>query len=118
MSHFRQFWKTFERCRRQIICPRHAGSFITRRHGQFSERVLKKFKSGEVRALLVSDLAARGLDIPNCDCVINLELPTDEVHYVHRAGRTGRMGAPGVVVSICEQKENFVVDKFAQKIRH
>jgi len=80
------------------------------------ERVLKKFKSGEVRALLVSDLAARGLDIPNCDCVINLELPTDEVHYVHRAGRTGRMGAPGVVVSICEQKENFVVDKFAQKL--
>ena len=78
------------------------------------ERVLKKFKSGEVRALLVSDLAARGLDIPNCDCVINLELPTDEVHYVHRAGRTGRMGAPGVVVSICEQKENFVVDKFTQ----
>ena len=57
--------------------------------------------------LLVSDEAARGLDIPNCDCVINLELPTDEVHYVHRAGRTGRMGAPGVVVSICEQKENF-----------
>jgi superfamily II DNA/RNA helicase len=80
------------------------------------ERVLKKFKSGEVRALLVSDLAARGLDIPNCDCVINLELPTDEVHYVHRAGRTGRMGAPGVVVSICEQRENFVVDKFAQKL--
>ncbi|CAL6355294.1 unnamed protein product [Bathycoccus prasinos] len=80
------------------------------------ERVLKKFKSGEVRALLVSDLAARGLDIPNCDCVFNLELPTDEVHYVHRAGRTGRMGAPGVVVSISEQKENFVLDKFAQKL--
>jgi len=80
------------------------------------ERVLKKFKSGEIRALLVSDLAARGLDIPNCDCVFNLELPTDEVHYVHRAGRTGRMGAPGVVVSISEQKENFVLDKFAQKL--
>jgi len=80
------------------------------------ERVLKKFKSGEVRALLVSDLAARGLDIPNCDCVFNLELPTDEVHYVHRAGRTGRMGAPGVVVSITEPKENFVLTKFSQKL--
>ncbi len=39
-----------------------------------------------------SDVAARGLDIPECDAVINLELPSDASHYAHRAGRTGRAG--------------------------
>ena len=54
-------------------------------------------RRGDYRALIVSDVAARGLDLPDCDAVINLELPSDAAHYAHRAGRTGRAGrsAPG-----------------------
>lgn len=46
--------------------------------------------AGDYRVLIVSDVAARGLDIPDCDAVFHLELPTDAAHYAHRAGRTGR----------------------------
>lgn len=78
--------------------------------------VLKKFKSGEIRILVTNELAARGLDIVECDLVINLELPTDSIHYAHRAGRTGRLGRKGVVVSICEQHEAFVVKKLQKQL--
>ena len=49
-------------------------------------------RQGDYRALIVSDVAARGLDVADCDAVINLELPSDASHYAHRAGRTGRAG--------------------------
>ena len=78
---------------------------------------LAKFKRGDFRALLVSDLAARGIDVPEVDAVFNLELPTDDTHYVHRAGRTGRMGAAGIVLTIAEPKETFVVDRIARAAR-
>lgn len=55
--------------------------------------VLKKFKNGEVRVLVTNELSARGLDVAECDLVVNLELPTDAVHYAHRAGRTGRLSS-------------------------
>lgn len=70
-------------------------------HGELSKgernAVLTAFRAGKLRALLVTDLAARGLDVPECDAVFNLELPTDGTHYAHRAGRTGRLGRPGIV---------------------
>ncbi|PQQ05509.1 DEAD-box ATP-dependent RNA helicase 47A [Prunus yedoensis var. nudiflora] len=53
---------------------------------------LKKFKNGEVRILVTNELSARGLDVAECDLVVNLDLPTDSIHYAHRAGRTGRLG--------------------------
>lgn len=65
---------------------------------------------------MVSEVGARGLDIPACDLVINLELPTDGTHYAHRAGRTGRLGRPGTVVSICEGAEEFVLQKFERQL--
>lgn len=65
-------------------------------HGELDkaerQNVLARFKRGEYRALLVSDVAARGLDVPDCDAVVNLELPSGPDHYAHRAGRTGRAG--------------------------
>jgi len=60
--------------------------------GQGRQAVLREFAAGRIRALVVSDVAARGLDLPGCDAVINLELPSDAAHYAHRAGRTGRAG--------------------------
>ena len=77
---------------------------------------LAKFRAGDFRALLVSDLAARGIDVPEVDAVFNLELPTDETHYVHRAGRTGRMGAEGLVLTIVEPREAHVMPKIAKKL--
>jgi superfamily II DNA/RNA helicase len=73
--------------------------------------ILKKFKSGQVRVLVTNELAARGLDVPECDLVVNLDLPTDPIHYAHRAGRTVRLGRKGPVLTICEEPEVFVVKK-------
>lgn len=78
--------------------------------------VLKKFKNGEIRVLVTNELSARGLDVTECDLVVNLELPTDSVHYAHRAGRTGRLGRRGNVVSICEESEVFVVKKLRKQL--
>lgn len=89
-------------------------------HGDLSKlarsTVLKKFKNGDLRILVTNELAARGLDVAECDLVVNLDLPTDSVHYAHRAGRTGRLGRKGNVVSICEQHEVFVVKKLQKQL--
>lgn len=89
-------------------------------HGDLSKlarsTILKKFRKGEVRVLVTNELSARGLDVPECDLVVNLELPTDSVHYAHRAGRTGRLGRKGTVITICEEPEVFVVRKLEKKL--
>ncbi|OMO79467.1 hypothetical protein CCACVL1_13661 [Corchorus capsularis] len=77
---------------------------------------LKKFKDGELRVLVTNELSARGLDVPECDLVVNLDLPTDSIHYAHRAGRTGRLGRKGTVVTICEEPEVFVVKKLQKQL--
>ena len=89
-------------------------------HGEMSKQerksTLDAFKAGKYRALLVSDVAARGLDIPDCDAVFNLELPTDASHYAHRAGRTGRAGRQGIVITIATFGETFVIEKISNRI--
>ncbi|XP_074572953.1 DEAD-box ATP-dependent RNA helicase 47B [Curcuma longa] len=77
---------------------------------------LKRFKDGELRVLVTNELSARGLDVPECDLVVNLDLPTDSIHYAHRAGRTGRLGRKGSVVTICEEAEVFVVKKLRRHL--
>ncbi|KAF3454787.1 hypothetical protein FNV43_RR05235 [Rhamnella rubrinervis] len=77
---------------------------------------LKKFKNGEVRILVTNELSARGLDVAECDLVVNLDLPTDAIHYAHRAGRTGRLGRKGTVVTMCEEREVFVVNKLQKQL--
>jgi superfamily II DNA/RNA helicase len=59
------------------------------------QRALKQFKEGHVRVLVATDVAARGLDIPNVSHVINFDTPQTYEDYIHRIGRTGRAGAPG-----------------------
>ncbi|KZV40967.1 DEAD-box ATP-dependent RNA helicase 47, mitochondrial-like [Dorcoceras hygrometricum] len=78
--------------------------------------ILKRFRHGDVKVLLTNELSARGLDIPECDLVVNLDLPTDSIHYAHRAGRTGRLGRKGTVVTICEEREVFVVKKMQKQL--
>lgn len=90
-------------------------------HGDMSKQerqtTLEAFRSGKYRALLVSDIVARGLDVPDCDAVFNLELPSDAAHYAHRAGRTGRAGRSGTVVTIASAKEDFVVQRFSDRLK-
>jgi len=63
-------------------------------------RALERFKAGEVRILVATDVAARGLDIDNLPVVVNVDLPIVAEDYVHRTGRTGRAGATGEAVSL------------------
>jgi ATP-dependent RNA helicase RhlE len=63
-------------------------------------RALASFKQGEVRVLVATDVAARGLDIQELPAVINFELPFDPQDYIHRIGRTGRAGLSGQAISL------------------
>jgi ATP-dependent RNA helicase RhlE len=69
------------------------------------ERALERFKQGELRALVATDIAARGIDIDRLSFVINYDLPNVPESYVHRIGRTGRAGAAGQALSFCEAEE-------------
>ena len=68
-------------------------------------RALESFKSGEIRVLVATDIAARGIDVNELACVINYELPNVPETYVHRIGRTGRAGRSGIAVSFCNFDE-------------
>ncbi|SDX75265.1 ATP-dependent RNA helicase RhlE [Allochromatium warmingii] len=78
-------------------------------HGNKSQgartRALAEFKSGALRALVATDIAARGLDIDRLPHVVNFELPNVPEDYVHRIGRTGRAGADGTAVSLISPDE-------------
>lgn len=78
--------------------------------------VLDRLRLGKLQVLVATDLAARGLDLPDLSHVFSLHPAPDEDHYVHRAGRTGRMGRRGTVVSIVTAKELFIMKKFAKQL--
>jgi len=69
------------------------------------ERVLDAFRSGALRVLVATDIAARGVDVPGVSHVINYEIPNVPEQYVHRIGRTARAGAEGVAISLCAEDE-------------
>ncbi len=80
-------------------------------HGNKSQaartNALARFRSGESRVVIATDLAARGIDVSGITHVINYELPNEPETYVHRIGRTGRAGASGVAVSFCDLDETL-----------
>ncbi|MDO4911991.1 MAG: DEAD/DEAH box helicase [Lactobacillus sp.] len=67
---------------------------------QKREEALRNFRNGDVKLLLATDLAARGLDIPGLTYVVNFEIPADQETYTHRSGRVGRMNNQGTVVTL------------------
>jgi ATP-dependent RNA helicase RhlE len=71
----------------------------------FRTRTLKAFKNGEIRILVATDVAARGLDISNLPYVVNYDMPGVPEDYVHRIGRTGRAGVSGIAVSLVSHEE-------------
>jgi ATP-dependent RNA helicase RhlE len=68
-------------------------------------RALNAFRSGHVRILVATDIAARGIDVPNISHVVNYDLPNEPESYVHRVGRTARAGAGGAALAFCDQNE-------------
>ncbi|WP_050463531.1 DEAD/DEAH box helicase [Herbaspirillum autotrophicum] len=84
-------------------------------HGDKSQgermAALEAFKQGQIEVLVATDVAARGLDIAELPCVINVDLPYNAEDYVHRIGRTGRAGASGDAISLYSEKdERLLVD--------
>jgi superfamily II DNA/RNA helicase len=86
-----------------------AGIAASAIHGNKSqnqrERVLMAFRSGEVRTLVATDIAARGIDVDGISHVVNFDLPNVPETYVHRIGRTARAGAAGTAISLCDAEE-------------
>jgi superfamily II DNA/RNA helicase len=76
------------------------------------KKALEDFRNGKVQLLVASDLAARGLDINEVTHIFNLDLPEQSKEYLHRAGRTGRMGKEGTVISIVTEKETALIKKY------
>jgi ATP-dependent RNA helicase DDX3X len=92
---------------------KHLGFACTTMHGnrtqQERERALNDFKTGRFNVLVATDIAARGLDVMNIGCVINYDMPSNINDYVHRIGRTGRIGKKGLAISFIDEKCSHVV---------
>jgi len=90
-------------------------------HGNKSQnarqRALEDFRKGRIRALVATDIAARGIDVDGVSHVINFELPNDPESYVHRIGRTARAGAAGVAISFCDHAERASLRDIEKTIR-
>jgi ATP-dependent RNA helicase RhlE len=86
-----------------------AGMNVAAIHGNKAQnartRALEGFKSGEIKVLVATDIAARGIDVDDISHVVNFELPNVPETYVHRIGRTGRAGKGGIAISFCDQEE-------------
>ena len=72
-------------------------------------QVLNRFRAGQVKVLVATDVAARGLDIDDISHVFNFDLPDDPEVYVHRVGRTGRAGREGVAITLLSPRERFLL---------
>jgi len=80
-------------------------------HGDLSQRqrdtVMSKFRSGKIDILVATDVAARGIDVPDVEAVFNYDVPNDDEYYVHRIGRTGRAGKTGHAFTFVSGKEIY-----------
>jgi superfamily II DNA/RNA helicase len=78
---------------------------------------LDSFREGRAAVLVSTDLAARGLDIPDITHVIALDVPEDEEVYIHRCGRTGRAGKKGVMVTIGDETQMRLLALLEKKLK-
>lgn len=101
------FTRTVAETQRLSLLLRTLGFAAVPLHGQLSQSArlgaLTKFKSGSRNILVATDVAARGLDIPHVDCILNYDCAQDSKTYIHRVGRTARAGRAGKSISITTQ---------------
>lgn len=103
------FTRTKHRANRVSEDISKAGITTEALHGNKSQgarqRALARFRAGQARVLVATDIAARGIDVDGITHVINFELPNEPESYVHRIGRTARAGATGIALSFCDSSE-------------
>ena len=80
------------------------------------QKAIADFRRGRVTLLLATDVAARGLDLPEVDTVFNLDLPEDARTYLHRAGRTGRAGREGRVITLADYREAEKLTRLSRQL--
>ena len=80
-------------------------------------QVLNRFRAGQVKVLVATDVAARGLDIDDISHVFNFDLPDDPEVYVHRVGRTGRAGREGVAITLLSPRERWMLRRIEEYTR-
>lgn len=92
------------------------GTLLGHNNKQARQKAIADFKAGRIKLLLSTDLAARGLDIPEVDYVFNLDLPESPAVYLHRAGRTARAGAKGTVITLADNKEAYKLQQLEKSL--
>ena len=80
-------------------------------------RALEGFRRGQVRVLVATDIASRGIDVPDVSCVVNMELPLETESYIHRIGRTARAGESGAAISFVTAEERGQLKAVERLIR-
>lgn len=78
--------------------------------------VMRRFRSGKLKLLLATDVAARGIDAPDVTHVVHIDPPYDAERYLHRAGRTGRMGRSGMSILVLAPNRLFIAKKFEEQL--
>ncbi|GAB3305339.1 DEAD/DEAH box helicase [Luteimonas notoginsengisoli] len=115
------FGKTKHGCNRLAEQLETAGLRAVAIHGNKSQaqrqKALNLFKAGKARVLVATDVAARGLDIPDLPLVINHDLPMVAEDYVHRIGRTGRNGATGEALSLVSPEEGGLLNQIQRMLK-
>ena len=115
------FGKTKHGCNRLAEQLDKSGLKAVAIHGNKSQaqrqKALDQFKAGRARVLVATDVAARGLDIPNLPLVINYDLPMVAEDYVHRIGRTGRAGAQGEALSLVSPEEGGLLNQIQRLLK-
>lgn len=90
---------------------RDAGHRADAIHGDLRQKrrdqVIRDFRDGRIRILVATDIAARGLDIPHIECVVNFDLPQCPEDYIHRIGRTGRAGNEGTAINLVTNQDGM-----------
>ncbi|KAH0477293.1 MAG: hypothetical protein KVP17_001424 [Porospora cf. gigantea B] len=109
------FFKTKKSCHRTSIALTQLGIAHFELHGDLSQtqrlQNLRNFHMSSEAVILASDVASRGIDVDNVSAVINLGLPVDTTRYIHRVGRTARIGNSGVAVTVFTQQERAAVKR-------
>jgi ATP-dependent RNA helicase RhlE len=115
------FTRTKHRANRVSLALTKAGISSEAIHGNKSQgarqRALGAFKAGEIKVLVATDIAARGIDVDAVSHVINFELPNVSEDYVHRIGRTARAGASGNAISLCAPDERAFLKSIEKLIK-
>ena len=107
------FVRTKVRVERVVAAMKRVGVATEALHGGLEQKnrfsILDRFRKGETNILITTDVACRGIDVPEMDYVINYDLPDNPENYVHRCGRTGRGNKKGYAISFCAENEKSLL---------